>query len=159
MKRGSGCCAVDIYCTAASTSFSDSISYITYLFSEWRIGYSNTEVTKNLFDSTKVYLSGKLKAYLVLTFNKPINVHVFQRVVFLVVYLDFMQGVSNSRRKIPHEFKKCTTLFSTQWGKDSASQGGSTYRYYWQFNYDAPGETGFFLQSHFEYFCHTSFLL
>ena len=37
MKRGSGCCAVDIYCTAASTSFSDSISYITYLFSEWRI--------------------------------------------------------------------------------------------------------------------------
>ena len=37
MKRGSGCCAVDIYCTAALTSFSDSISYITYLFSEWRI--------------------------------------------------------------------------------------------------------------------------
>ena len=40
MKRGSGCCAVDIYCTAASTSFSDSISYITYLFSEWRITIS-----------------------------------------------------------------------------------------------------------------------
>ena len=37
MKRGSGCCAVDIYCTAALTSFSDNISYITYLFSEWRI--------------------------------------------------------------------------------------------------------------------------
>ena len=37
MKRGSGCCAVDIYCTAALTSFSDSISYLTYLFSEWRI--------------------------------------------------------------------------------------------------------------------------
>ena len=37
MKRGSGCCAVDIYWTAASTSFSDNISYITYLFSEWRI--------------------------------------------------------------------------------------------------------------------------
>ena len=26
-----------IYCTAALTSFSDSISYITYLFLEWRI--------------------------------------------------------------------------------------------------------------------------
>ena len=35
MKRGSGCCAVDIYCTAALTSLSDSISCITYLFSEW----------------------------------------------------------------------------------------------------------------------------
>ena len=34
MKRGSGCYTVDIYCTAALTSFSDSISYITYLFSE-----------------------------------------------------------------------------------------------------------------------------
>ena len=28
---------VDIYCTAALTSFSDSINYVTYLFSEWRI--------------------------------------------------------------------------------------------------------------------------
>ena len=37
MKRGSGCCAVDIYCPAASTSLSDSASYITFLFSEWRI--------------------------------------------------------------------------------------------------------------------------
>ena len=37
MKRGSGCCAVDIYCTATLTSFSDSISYITYLFLEWRL--------------------------------------------------------------------------------------------------------------------------
>ena len=27
-----------IYCTAALTSFSDSISYITFLFSKWRIG-------------------------------------------------------------------------------------------------------------------------
>ena len=44
MKRGSGCCAVDIYCTAASTSFSDSISYITYLFSEWRIGENKFEI-------------------------------------------------------------------------------------------------------------------
>ena len=26
-----------IYCTAVLTSFSDSIGYITYLFSEWRI--------------------------------------------------------------------------------------------------------------------------
>ena len=26
-----------IYCTAALTSFSDSVSYITFLFSEWRI--------------------------------------------------------------------------------------------------------------------------
>ena len=37
MKRRSGCCAVAIYCIAALTSFSDSISYIPYLFSEWRI--------------------------------------------------------------------------------------------------------------------------
>ena len=37
MKRGSGCCAVDIYCTAALTSLPDSVSYITFLFSEWRI--------------------------------------------------------------------------------------------------------------------------
>ena len=29
---------------------------------------------------------------------------------------------------------------------------------YWQFNYDVPGQTGFFLQRHFEYFCLTSFL-
>ena len=47
MKRGSGCCAVDIYWTAASTSFSDGISYIKYLFSEWRIYSGNiTSVTK-----------------------------------------------------------------------------------------------------------------
>ena len=37
MKRGSGSCAVDIYCTAALTSLSDSVSYIIFLFSEWRI--------------------------------------------------------------------------------------------------------------------------
>ena len=37
MKRGSGSCAVDINCTAALTSLSDSVSYITFLFSEWRI--------------------------------------------------------------------------------------------------------------------------
>ena len=37
MKRGSGCCAVDIYCAAALISLSDSVSYITFLFSEWRI--------------------------------------------------------------------------------------------------------------------------
>ena len=30
-------CAVDIHCTAALTSLSDSVSYITFLFSEWRI--------------------------------------------------------------------------------------------------------------------------
>ena len=28
-----------IYCTAALTSFSDSVSYITFLFSEWRIHF------------------------------------------------------------------------------------------------------------------------
>ena len=28
---------------------------------------------------------------------------------------------------------------------------------YWQFNYDAPGQTESFLQSHFEYLCLTSF--
>ena len=27
-----------VYCTAALTSLSDSIRYITFLFSEWRIG-------------------------------------------------------------------------------------------------------------------------
>ena len=37
MKRGSGCCAVGIYCTAALTSFSNTISYITCLFWEWHI--------------------------------------------------------------------------------------------------------------------------
>ena len=36
-KTRFSCCAIDIYCTAALTSFSDSISYITYLFLEWRI--------------------------------------------------------------------------------------------------------------------------
>ena len=41
MKRGSGCCAVDIYCMAALTSLSDSVSYITFLFSEWRILVGN----------------------------------------------------------------------------------------------------------------------
>ena len=30
MKRGPGCCAVDIYCTAALTSLSDSVSYIKF---------------------------------------------------------------------------------------------------------------------------------
>ena len=30
--------------------------------------------------------------------------------------------------------------------------------FYWQFNYDSPGQTGLFLQSHFEYFFVTSFL-
>ena len=37
MKRGSGCCVVDIYYTAALTSLPDSVSYIIFLFSEWRI--------------------------------------------------------------------------------------------------------------------------
>ena len=32
MKRGSGCCAIDIYCTATLTSLLDSVSYITFLF-------------------------------------------------------------------------------------------------------------------------------
>ena len=39
-ERGSGCCAVDIYCTAALTLFSDSTRYITYLFSEWHIYFN-----------------------------------------------------------------------------------------------------------------------
>ena len=43
MKRDSGCCAVDIYCTAALTSLSDSVSYITFLFSEWRISGRNAQ--------------------------------------------------------------------------------------------------------------------
>ena len=37
MKRGSGCCTVYIYCIAALTSLSHSVSYIASLFSEWRI--------------------------------------------------------------------------------------------------------------------------
>ena len=37
MLHNSGCCAVDIYCTATLTLFSDSTRYITYLFSEWHI--------------------------------------------------------------------------------------------------------------------------
>ena len=44
MKRGSGCCAVDIYCTAALTSLSDSVSYIIFLFSEWCININNVRL-------------------------------------------------------------------------------------------------------------------
>ena len=33
----------------------------------------------------------------------------------------------------------------------------SRFSVYWQFNYDAPGQTGSFLQSRFEYMCLTSF--
>ena len=33
-----------IYCTAALTSLSDSSSYITFLFSEWRIGECNSNI-------------------------------------------------------------------------------------------------------------------
>ena len=39
MKRDSHCCAIDIYCIAALTSLSDSVSYVTFLFSEWRIEF------------------------------------------------------------------------------------------------------------------------
>ena len=39
LKRGSGCYAVDSSCTVALTSFSQIVSYTTFLFSEWRIGY------------------------------------------------------------------------------------------------------------------------
>ena len=31
-NKSSGCCAVDIYCTAALTSLSGSVSYITFFF-------------------------------------------------------------------------------------------------------------------------------
>ena len=37
MKRGLDYCAIDIYCIAALTSLSESVSYITSLFSEWRM--------------------------------------------------------------------------------------------------------------------------
>ena len=40
MKRGSGCYAIDIYCIAALTLFSDSTRYITYLFSESHIYFN-----------------------------------------------------------------------------------------------------------------------
>ena len=38
LKRESGCCPVDDYSTTTLISISESISYITYLFLEWRIG-------------------------------------------------------------------------------------------------------------------------
>ena len=47
-------CAVDIYCTAALTSFSDSVSYITF-FSRWRITSEISEkhsVNKNKLNTT-----------------------------------------------------------------------------------------------------------
>ena len=46
-----------IYCTAALTSFSDSISYITYLFSEWRIqlevGLMNSSVSLRMSNTSQ----------------------------------------------------------------------------------------------------------
>ena len=60
MKRGSGCCAVDIYWTTASTSFSDSISYITYLFSEWRIEETVYLLNTVLKDSIAYHWKGNL---------------------------------------------------------------------------------------------------
>ena len=34
------------YCTAALISFSDSVSYIAFLFMEWRIGSSLAKIVK-----------------------------------------------------------------------------------------------------------------
>ena len=39
MKQRSGCCVVNIYCTAVLTLLSDSVRYVTFLFSEWHISY------------------------------------------------------------------------------------------------------------------------
>ena len=60
MKRGSGCCAVDIYCTAALTSLSDSVSYITFLFSEWRITVSCTLLRYLKFNLLPLHWEGFL---------------------------------------------------------------------------------------------------
>ena len=55
MKRGSGCCAGDIYYTSALTSLSDSVSYITFLFSEWRINtYSMKQPDLYYFEAIKM---------------------------------------------------------------------------------------------------------
>ena len=59
MKRGSGCCAVDIYYTAALTSLSDSVSHITFLFSEW-------------FIETIVSLSNSRNSYAPVNFDRAI---------------------------------------------------------------------------------------
>ena len=37
MKRGSGCCAVDIFLHSSLSLALDSVGYITFLFSGWRI--------------------------------------------------------------------------------------------------------------------------
>ena len=54
LKRGSDCCILIVYCTAASTSLSDSLSCITFIFSECRINYciavaSKASATRAIF--------------------------------------------------------------------------------------------------------------
>ena len=83
-----------IYCTAALTSFSDSISYITYLFSGWRIG-----VTCNIcfwhFDGIGEKREGAFKDPL-LTLHNVCVVHrgcAVQRGMFSTLG-DIMVGIS-----------------------------------------------------------------
>ena len=83
MKRGSGCCAVDIYWTAASTSFSDSISYITYLFSEWRIAVEEIR---------RMEMNGG--AYL------PPDISLGRFVFFAVDNVDFLEDTPDVKRTL-----------------------------------------------------------
>ena len=46
-----------VYCTAALASLSDSVSYITFLFSEWRIpSLSNNSRNFCFIDSPELYI-------------------------------------------------------------------------------------------------------
>ena len=38
-----------VYCTAVLNSLSDSVSYITFLFSEWRIGLSKIMLQREFY--------------------------------------------------------------------------------------------------------------
>ena len=59
-----------IYCTAALTSFSDSISYITYLFSEWRI----QEDIDLPFVSNEKYVSPRIAEVNELDFSDSVSI-------------------------------------------------------------------------------------
>ena len=99
MKRGSGCCAVDIYWTAASTSFSDSISYITYLFSEWRIDTDIT--TQEELEELAVTLCVKLMKAVETSTNKTYS------------HNDSKSPVSQDVLNLIEERRKLRQLYST----------------------------------------------
>ena len=44
-----------VYCTAASTSLSDSVHYLTFLFSEWRACLTFTVITFRLYSAQTLF--------------------------------------------------------------------------------------------------------